>query len=297
MKTREHATMSLNITKVTPEEIMGKLENGQLSVFIEKKPKKEPRANKMMGTADGIDVSKLKLVAYTNPKIERTNKKMSRKATPELTPESIREMMKYTAENSNKKISVVENNEEYVKLVIDGVREDEKVYLSVMNGDKVLKSYRIGEFSPRYNPNCWKVTGDVTQTTLTKDSAEVMKRGKGYWVDYSTKLTISNRSAGIYWLEISKAPKSGDKAVFNDDFFSGKTREINISGVNGDYGFRLIAPDLEVGKNMYIEGGIHWNGEAINKYYTSHLGNGDKNYNLRFGKAVSYTHLTLPTIA
>ena len=146
MKVRDHATMSLSVTKSKPEEIMGSLsEDGKLSVFLYKKQAKKSTRS---GSTKDIDVKNFKLKAYTNtkndnPMMLRANTK-DKNMPQNLSAEDIRSMMNSNAASKEKKINVVEETNEYVRLEVEDVQENEKVYISVMNGDSVVKSYRIG---------------------------------------------------------------------------------------------------------------------------------------------------------
>lgn len=151
MKVRDHATMSLSVTKSKPEEIMGSLsEDGKLSVFIYKK-----QARKMARSAStkDIDISNFKLKAYTNtknnkPMVLRTRSANNGKNMAQnLSADDIRNMMNSGAVSKEKKINIVEDTPEYVRLEVEDVQENEKVYISVMDGESVVKSYRIGDVS------------------------------------------------------------------------------------------------------------------------------------------------------
>ncbi|MCI6152134.1 MAG: hypothetical protein MR673_03280 [Fusobacterium perfoetens] len=143
MKVRDHATMSLSITKSNPEEIMGNLsEDGNLSVFIYKKQAR------MMARNKNADISNFKLKAYTNTKnndiaLLRANTNKNKKID-NLTAEDIRHMKDSRESSKEKRIDIIEETNEYVRLRVRDVRENEKVYISVMNGNNVVKSYRIG---------------------------------------------------------------------------------------------------------------------------------------------------------
>lgn len=151
MKVRDHATMSLSVTKSKPEEIMGSLsEDGKLSVFIYKK-----QARKMARSAStkDIDISNFKLKAYTNTKNDKPMVLRTRSANngknmaQNLSADDIRNMMNSGAVSKEKKINIVEDTPEYVRLEVEDVQENEKVYISVMDGESVVKSYRIGDVS------------------------------------------------------------------------------------------------------------------------------------------------------
>lgn len=158
-KVRDKAKLSLSVTKVTPEELMGKFEDGKLSVFI-------PIKNKLTKDKTGlenIDIKNIKLKAYSNPKLPEGKKLRSKKdietfMTKDFSKlkDNVKAKLKENL-NKEKNIKVVEKTEEYVKVEVEGVTEKEKIYIAVMNGDKVAKSYRIGTPRARKTQYCWQV--------------------------------------------------------------------------------------------------------------------------------------------
>lgn len=176
MKVRDHATMSLSVTKSKPEEIMGSLsEDGKLSVFIYKK-----QARKMARSAStkDINISNFKLKAYTNTKNDKPMVLRARSANngknmaQNLSAETIRSMMNSGESSKEKKINIVEDTPEYVRLEVEDVQKNEKVYISVMDGDSVVKSYRIGDVSIKAsNSFC---SGSPISKTYTKSDATII---------------------------------------------------------------------------------------------------------------------------
>lgn len=241
MKVRDHATMSLSVTKSKPEEIMGSLsEDGKLSVFLYKKQAK--KSTRSASTKD-IDIKNFKLKAYTNtkndaPMMLRANTK-DKNMPQNLSAEDIRSMMNSGTSSKEKKINVVEETDEYIRLEVEDVHDNEKVYISVMNGNSVVKSYRIGEIDTRIvKPGCWVIKNDAFGKSVIINSSSVLNNG-ATWLDYMTNTRLVPAFSGVVGLKMTKEPSNRDILKFKDDFFN-LERNVNIQGVQEWVkGFRL----------------------------------------------------------
>lgn len=262
MKVRDHATMSLSVTKSKPEEIMGSLsEDGKLSVFLYKKQAKKSTRG---GSTKDIDVKNFKLKAYTNtkndnPMMLRANTK-DKNMPQNLSAEDIRSMMNSNAASKEKKINVVEESDEYVRLEIEDVQENEKVYISVMNGDSVVKSYRIEEIRDIKSNNhlyCWGPGLDKTDEYAVEDERKPFSVG-GYnknsgkyevWID-SVAHRLKSLPSATYYVSGRVASinteSDGDQLKALDEYFPASYLQINKKyvGVGGKI-VRNTYTDLE----------------------------------------------------
>lgn len=162
-KIRDKATMSLEITKIEPKIIKGRLDNGVLKVKL-------PTNN-----------------TYTNLRnlslrVEAIPKQMMKSSRP-----SKRDMENYTVSDIKNEIFVNRRREKDFELIkskdgyslnIDGINANENTYISLLVGDKVVRSYLV------------ETTGEIIslgKSTVRYDSRLIADGNK--WI---------TRSADIY---------------------------------------------------------------------------------------------------
>ncbi|WP_027129260.1 hypothetical protein [Fusobacterium perfoetens] len=256
MKVRDHATMSLSITKSNPEEIMGNLsEDGNLSVFIYKKQAR------MMARNKNADISNFKLKAYTNIKnndiaLLRANTNKNKKID-NLTAEDIRNMKDSRESSKEKRIDIIEETNEYVRLRVRDVRENEKVYISVMNGNNVVKSYRIGNITrdgTEENHCWWSMNldwgiqlGDIYKKNLNSDDLIQINCDTGNTVN--NKFIAWKDNEGLSFPEhsgltnISVADIKSNTPIKDQDEYN-KNNDAKVSGEGVAHGVRFFINSL-----------------------------------------------------
>lgn len=241
LPTRDKAKLSLTVNKVEPEEIMGIYNDGTLEVYLEAK------SDEGKAQLKSRDIKNMSLKAYSGvsgaDQLAKISKTRDRK--------NLKDLILKTEASKEKKIEIVEKDENGVRLAIRDVKEGEKVYISVMNGKNVVKSYRIGSIDSRAisGQDCWGKTSGTLKKKVYGNSSEVIGYNGG-WVNWHNNSQIFNARgiiSGITEIAINKYPKVGDILTFQDDYFS-TIRELKVTSPKSGNGFRMVGV-----KNSHLE--------------------------------------------
>lgn len=173
MKVRDHATMSLSVTKKNEKVIEGELDGDRLKVKLPVKGINENTLDRMAKPKEGK-----RLVVEAKSKI---NPRMAKMATKDikkmptqeemnnLTVEQIQAMMSNTtgekeeeSQSKNIKNHIATENEEGVNLDILGVNKNENIYVNVEENGKVIDRYRVAIANSTPRGSAWIDSGNIT---------------------------------------------------------------------------------------------------------------------------------------
>lgn len=196
MKVRDHATMSLSVTKKNEKVIEGELVGNRLKVQLPVKGINENTLDRMAKPKEGK-----KLVVESKSKI---NPRMARMATKDikkmptqeemnnLTVKQIQAMMSDTtdkkeeeSQSKNIKNHIATENKEGIDVEILDVNKNEDIYVNVEENGKIIDRYRVAilnAVNPKISittPN--HLTGFLTNETvkLESDKAWIISKGDG----------------------------------------------------------------------------------------------------------------------
>ena len=256
MKVRDHATMSLTVTKKKGNVIEGILDGNILQVklpvkdipaeFISKEVLKRGRIMPMARSASSAPRGKRLILSDGESKKVAPQARMAMSSTGEeepgvvnrfptqeemnnLTPEKIRELL------ANKPVEapaqdIVESGKEYLissnetgtTIEVFDVKESDNLVFNVQEDGKITETYKVdikqGKFLPRANPS--PLQGYLVDKVLS------IKSGELWLVDKNKRVNIDN--GGISKVGSLRIKGNNlNKLVFEDDFL-GK-REINLA--------------------------------------------------------------------
>lgn len=251
MKVRDHATMSLSVTKKNEKIIKGELDGDRLKVKLPVKGINENTLDRMAKPKEGK-----KLVVESKSKI---NPRMARMATKDikkmptqeemnnLTVEQIQAMMSDTtdkkeeeSQSKNIKNHIATENEEGVNLDILGVNKNENIYVNVEENGKVIDRYRVAianAATPRANFSRTNLTGYLTTKVSKLGSNSIVLALK----DYVIEGTANNIKYATFGANFGRV-------AFKDEFFS-QQRNIDFAWSNGEVDGKMgiairLTPDL-----------------------------------------------------
>lgn len=254
MKVRDHATMSLSVTKKNEKVIEGELVGDRLKVKLPVKGINENTLDRMAKPKEGkrlVVESKSKI----NPRMAKmATKDIKKMPTQEemnnLTVEQIQAMMSNTtgekeeeSQSKNIKNHIATENEEGVNLDILGVNKNENIYVNVEENGKVIDRYRvaINEKTSRTNfPN--GLSGYLTTKTSKLGSSSIILARKDYFIEGSAQnlkyVTYGENFRGL---------------VFDDDFFGRRKIDFNLSNgqVLGKMGVAIRIRPSGIINNVY----------------------------------------------
>ena len=236
MKVRDHATMSLSVTKKNEKVIEGELDGDRLKVKLPVKGINENTLDRMAKPKEGK-----RLVVEAKSKI---NPRMAKMATKDikkmptqeemnnLTVEQIQAMMSNTtgekeeeSQSKNIKNHIATENEEGVNLDILGVNKNENIYVNVEENGKVIDRYRVAianTATPRANFSRTNLTGYLTTKVSKLGSNSIVLALK----DYIIEGTAKNIKYATYGSNFGRV-------AFVDEFFS-QQRNIDFAWSNGE---------------------------------------------------------------
>ena len=251
MKVRDHATMSLSVTKKNEKVIEGELDGDRLKVKLPVKGINENTLDRMAKPKEGK-----RLVVEAKSKI---NPRMAKMATKDikkmptqeemnnLTVEQIQAMMSNTtgekeeeSQSKNIKNHIATENEEGVNLDILGVNKNENIYVNVEENGKVIDRYRVAianTATPRANFSRTNLTGYLTTKVSKLGSNSIVLALK----DYVIEGTAKNIKYATYGSNFGRV-------AFKDEFFS-QQRNIDFAWSNGEVDGKMgiairLTPDL-----------------------------------------------------
>lgn len=173
MKVRDHATMSLSVTKKNEKVIEGELNGDRLKVKLPVKGINENTLDRMAKPKEGkrlVVESKSRI----NPRMAKmATKDIKKMPTQEemnnLTVEQIQAMMSNTtgekeeeSQSKNIKNHIATENEEGVNLDILGVNKNENIYVNVEENGKVIDRYRVAIANSTPRGSAWIDSGSIT---------------------------------------------------------------------------------------------------------------------------------------
>lgn len=236
MKVRDHATMSLSVTKKNEKVIEGELDGDRLKVKLPVKGINENTLDRMAKPKEGK-----RLVVEAKSKI---NPRMAKMATKDikkmptqeemnnLTVEQIQAMMSNTtgekeeeSQSKNIKNHIATENEEGVNLDILGVNKNENIYVNVEENGKVIDRYRVAianTVTPRANFSKTTLTGYLTTKVSKLGSSSIVLALKDYVIE-GTAYNVRYATFGANF----------GRVAFKDEFFS-EQRNINFAWKNGE---------------------------------------------------------------
>lgn len=234
MKVRDHATMSLSVTKKNEKVIEGELNGDRLKVKLPVKGINENTLDRMAKPKEGkrlVVESKSKI----NPRMAKmATKDIKKMPTQEemnnLTVEQIQAMMSNTtgekeeeSQSKNIKNHIATENEEGVNLDILGVNKNENIYVNVEENGKVIDRYRVAIMdTPKPKSSTYYIEGErVGRVNNINDNS--------LWLLNKEKPTMTNRTGNDRFrsatFDYSSTPIS--TLTFVDNFLG--TRKINLS--------------------------------------------------------------------
>ena len=234
MKVRDHATMSLSVTKKNEKVIEGELDGDRLKVKLPVKGINENTLDRMAKPKEGK-----KLVVESKSKINprMATKDIKKMPTQEemnnLTVEQIQAMMSNTtgekeekSQSKNIKNHIAIENDNGINLEILGVNESEDIYVNVEENGQVVDRY--------------KVAINIKNTRDTEDKMYIEDGDiRGYLTNMVGKLDSGNiwlinkfnsgKSASIKRLSSVETYNTFTHLAFYDEFF-GKDRIVKVTG-------------------------------------------------------------------
>lgn len=223
MKVRDHATMSLSVTKKNEKVIEGELIGDKLKVQLPVKGISENTLDRMAKPKDGK-----KLVVESMSKISprMANKSIKRMPTQEemnsLTVEQIQAMMNDTTDkkeestqNKTIKNHIAVENDEGIDVEILDVNKDEDIYVNVEENGQVVDRYRVAIQVANSNPrNGGTISGYNTNEVVPLTAEKI------YMSQTERTLKLNKNSPLKNIRDIVYNGSALTKLVFRDDFFS-----------------------------------------------------------------------------
>ena len=241
MKVRDHATMSLSVTKKNEKVIEGELDGDRLKVKLPVKGINENTLDRMAKPKEGkrlVVESKSKI----NPRMAKmATKDIKKMPTQEemnnLTVEQIQAMMSDTtdkkeeeSQSKNIKNHIATENEEGVNLDILGVNKNENIYVNVEENGKVIDRYRVAianTATPRASFSKTTLTGYLTNKVSKLGSSSIVLALKDYVIE-GTAYNVRYATFGANF----------GRVAFTDEFFS-QQRNIDFAWKNGEVDGRM----------------------------------------------------------
>lgn len=238
MKVRDHATMSLSVTKKNEKVIEGELDGDRLKVKLPVKGINENTLDRMAKPKEGkrlVVESKSKI----NPRMAKmATKDIKKMPTQEemnnLTVEQIQAMMSNTtgekeeeSQSKNIKNHIATENEEGVNLDILGVNKNENIYVNVEENGKVVDRYRVAINTRNTEDKMYIETGDI-RGYLTNRVGQI--DSGNIWL--INKFNFG-KSASIKRLSSVKTNEQFNYLEFSDDFLGRREVAIKKTGTSG----------------------------------------------------------------
>lgn len=249
MKVRDHATMSLSVTKKNVKEIEGELVGDRLMVQLPVKGISENTLDRMAKPKEGkrlVVESKSKI----NPRMVRmATKDIKKMPTQEemnnLTVEQIQAMMSDTtdkkeeeSQSKNIKNHIATENEEGVNLDILGVNKNEDIYVNVEENGQVVDRYRVAIANiatPRNSIESGNMSGYLTGqiVAVTGNSVWLIDKTRGKNANITKLQSVIYEGGNLY-----------DYLTFTDPYFGERRINLDLSRADGAMGasFRLERP-------------------------------------------------------
>lgn len=230
MKVRDHATMSLSVTKKNEKVIEGELIGDKLKVQLPVKGISENTLDRMAKPKDGK-----KLVVESMSKISprMANKSIKRMPTQEemnnLTAEQIQAMMNDTTDkkeestqNKTIKNHIAVENDEGIDVEILDVNKNEDIYVNVEENGQVVDRYRVAARATVPSSRILETKGYPLKDVYLRNTV-IQLGNKKMWIGAKDYKSYSVNISEMQGARFEFSPKT---IKLDDDFF--KNQSINI---------------------------------------------------------------------